>query len=268
MKSHLLQQLEGLAPAARESPAREYLQVYLLRLLHERGAFESLAFGGGTALRLLYRLPRFSEDLVFSVLPDRGRVVPEMEDLFRELTSDLERAGYRMTVRGKQPRGVASVWLRFDGLPAECGWSRDPRIGLSIRAEVDLRPPKGAVAETTLVQRFFPVAIRHHDLPSLFAGKLHAILARPWAKGRDWFDLVWYLTERRGLEPNPTLLANALDQTGHESLRRGDWRAAVQERLRTLDWNAVLSDLRPFVERPSDLAQLDRALVAKLLIRE
>lgn len=265
MKAHLLQQLEPLAPAARENPAREYLQVYLLRLLHERGAFESLAFIGGTALRVLYRLPRFSEDLDFSAHPDPGRSVPEMEGLFRNLTADLERAGYRMTVRGKQPRGVASVWLRFDGLPAECGWSRDPRIGLSIRAEVDLRPPKGAVTETTLVQRFFPVAIRHYDRPSLFAGKLHAILARPWAKGRDWFDLVWYLTEQRGLEPNLDLLERALDQTGHAPLRRGDWRTAVRERLQALDWKAVLADLKPFVERPSDLAHLDRSIVAKLL---
>lgn len=263
--SHLLQQLEGLAPRARENPAREYLQVYVLRLLHERGAMANLAFVGGTALRLLYRLPRFSEDLDFSALPARGARSLSMEALFRGITSDLERAGYRMTVKGKQPRSVVQVWLRFDGLPAACGWNADPRVGLSLRVEADLHPPAGAHAETTLVQRFFPVALRHHDLPSLFAGKLHAILARPWAKGRDWYDLVWYLTERRGLEPNLEFLSNALAQTGHDEISAGQWRAAVLARMRSLDWAAVLADVRPFVERPSDLDLLARESVEKLL---
>lgn len=93
--SHLLQQLEGIPPKARENPAREYLQVYVLRLLHERGAMASLAFVGGTALRLLYRLPRFSEDLDFSALPERGARDLSMEELFRRITADLEQAGYR-----------------------------------------------------------------------------------------------------------------------------------------------------------------------------
>lgn len=265
MISHLLQQLEGIAPKSRENVAREYLQVYVLRLLHERGAMANLAFVGGTALRLLYRIPRFSEDLDFSALPERGAKTPAMEPLFRRVTADLEEAGYRMTVKGKQPRSVVQVWLRFDGLPEICGWSTDPRIGLSLRVEADLRPPGGARAETTLIQRFFPIALRHHDPASLFAGKLHAILARPWAKGRDWYDLVWYLTEMRGLEPNRELLSNALAQTGHRAIDANDWRAAVLAKLATLDWNAVLADLRPFVERPSDLESLSRDGVAGLL---
>lgn len=265
MMSHLLQQLEGVAPKARENAAREYLQVYVLRLLHERGAMANFAFVGGTALRLLYRLPRFSEDLDFSALPERGAREIPVEELFRGITSDLQAAGYRMTVKGKQPKTVAQAWLRFDGLPAACGWTTDPRLGLSLRVEIDLRPPAGARAETTLIQRFFPLALRHHDPPSLFAGKLHAILARPWAKGRDWFDLVWYLTERRGLEPNEKFLANALAQTGHDEIDPGRWRSAVLARLRSLDWKAVLADLRPFVERPSDLDPLSRESVEKLL---
>ena len=150
------------------------------------------------------------------------------------------------------------------GLPKEAGWSADPRIALSVKLEIDLRPPAGAVVETTLVQRFFPVALRHHDLPSLFAGKLHAILARRYAKGRDWFDLVWYLTEKRGLEPNPKLLANALKQTNH-ALPEGGWREAVMRRLASLDWKAVTADLRPFVQRQSDLEVIAPEHIVQLL---
>lgn len=99
MMSHLLQLLEGIAPKSRENVAREYLQVYVLRLLHERGAMTNMAFVGGTALRLLYRIPRFSEDLDFSALPERGAKTLAMEPLFRRITTDLEEAGYRMTVK-------------------------------------------------------------------------------------------------------------------------------------------------------------------------
>ena len=160
---------------------------------------------------------------------------------------------------------LAGAFLRFEGLPNDVGWSADPRIALSIRLEFDRRPPAGARIETTLIQRFFPVVLRHHDLPSLFAGKLHAILARPYAKGRDWFDLVWYLTEHRGLEPNRTLLSNALRQTGHAA--PADWRAAIVDRLRALRWKEILRDLRPFVERQDDLAMLSPDAIAGLLRR-
>lgn len=59
---------------------------------------------------------------------------------------------------------MANAFFRFVGLPRGMGWSRDPRVSLSIKLEIDLRPPEGAVLETRLVQRFFPIALRHHDL--------------------------------------------------------------------------------------------------------
>jgi hypothetical protein len=258
VKDHLLQIVRAEPVARRENLAREYLHVYLLRLLHDAGAMSSLAFVGGTALRLLHRLPRFSEDLDFAGGP------ADPAKLFADLARRLDESGYRIVVRrAGTRRNVASAFFRFEGLLKEAGTKADPRLGLSIRLEFDRRPPAGAVIETTLVQRFFPVMLRHHDLPSLFAGKLHAILARPYAKGRDWFDLVWYLTEHRGLEPNATLLANALTQTGHAVV--DDWRAAALRRLQSLRWPEVLRDLRPFVERQSDLDVLSQEAIVKLL---
>ena len=260
MKEHLLQ-IVGAEPVARRANlAREYLHVYVLRLIHDAGAMSDLCFVGGTALRLLHRMPRFSEDLDFSGNPgDPSR-------LFAALARRLGEAGYRVSLRKrKTTAAVAGAFLRFDGLHRDAGWSPGPRIALSIRLEFDRRPPAGAGIETTLIQRFFPVMLRHHDLPSLLSGKLHAILARPWAKGRDWYDLVWYLTEHRGLEPNRTLLANALRQTGHEA--PADWRAAILERLGKLRWTEVLRDVRPFLERQDDLDLLSRDAVAALLRR-
>ncbi|MEW6488325.1 MAG: nucleotidyl transferase AbiEii/AbiGii toxin family protein [Thermodesulfobacteriota bacterium] len=262
MRDHLLQLAREAPTEDRRNLAREYLQVYLLRLLHEAGAFSWAAFVGGTALRLLHRLPRFSEDLDFSAVSSE---LPEVASAFRRLKAGLEDAGYDVVVRAREEGPVSNAFFRFPGLPRLLGWSPDPRLALSVKVEVDRRPPEGAGVETTLVQRFFPVALRHHDLPSLFAGKLHAILARPWAKGRDWFDLAWYLTEKAGVEPNLVLLRNALAQTGNDPSQAEDWREAVRTRLAGLDWAAVERDLAPFLERRSDLAHLSPELLAKLL---
>lgn len=267
MKDHLLQTVRTAPVEQRANLAREYLQIYLLRILHEAGGTADLAFVGGTALRVLHRLPRFSEDLDFSLEPTAKRPRPDVARLFARVGRSLSDAGYDIAVKEKAERTVAHAFFRFRGIPREVGWSRDPGQALSIKLEIDLRPPRGATVETTLVHRFFPVSLRHHDLPSLLAGKLHAILARRWAKGRDWFDLVWYLTEHAGLEPNLVLLRNALEQTGHAALRRDDWRHAVIDRLEALDWKAVLADLRPFVERRADLDMLSKEAIRKLLER-
>jgi predicted nucleotidyltransferase component of viral defense system len=265
MKDHLLQTVLAQPVEQRSNLAREYLQLYLLRLMHDAGSTGDLELVGGTALRLLHRLPRFSEELDFCREPLPKRAKFDASRLFDTIGRGLSKAGYDVTVKAEPDRTVANAFFRFQGIPRQAGWSRDPHIALSIKVEVDLRPPKGAGVETTLVQRFFPVSLRHYDLPSLFAGKLHAILARRWVKGRDWFDLVWYLTERKGLEPSLSLLENALKQTKTAALPREGWRAAVKRRLETLDWKAVVSDLRPFVERQSDLELLSKQAIHKLL---
>jgi hypothetical protein len=265
VKEHLLQTVLPEPVERRANLAREYLQIYLLRLLHEIGAMSELAFVGGTALRILYRLARFSEDLGFSYAPsEHGRSAFKANESFQALQRELMKAGYVIQMKASTKKNVVSAFYRFDGLPRQIGWSDDPRLALSIKLEVDLSPPAGAHVETTLIQRFFPVAIRHNDLPSLFAGKLHAILARPYAKGRDWYDLVWYLTSQHGLEPNLELLGNALQQTGHK-IQAGKWREAVAQRLRSLKWSSVLADLRPFLERQSDLNMLQPELILKLV---
>jgi predicted nucleotidyltransferase component of viral defense system len=261
VKDHLLQLVQSAPLEARRNRAREYVQLYLLRLLHEGAATTQLCFVGGTALRVLHALPRFSEDLDFSLA--EGVKGFAAQDLFARLARDLERSGYDVTLKPRHDRAVANAFFRFAALPRELGWTTDPRAALSVKVEIDCNPPTGARSETTLIQRFFPIALRHHDLPSLFAGKLHALITRPYAKGRDWFDLVWYLTEKRGLAPNVKLLQSALEQTGHAAVT--DWRDAVRRRLRTVAWREVLADLRPFVERPGDLRQITPALVEKLL---
>lgn len=155
MKDHLLQTVLAQPVERRSNLAREYLQLYLLRLMHDAGSTGDLAFVGGTALRLLHQLPRFSEDLDFchEPLPKRARF--DAAHLFDTLARGITKAGYDVTVKAKPERTVANAFFRFEGLPRAAGWSRDPHIALSIKVEMDLRPPKGAGVETTLIQRFF-----------------------------------------------------------------------------------------------------------------
>jgi hypothetical protein len=267
MKDHLVQTVEPFAPDQRLNPAREYLQMYVLRLLHNAEAYRQLAFVGGTALRVLHDLPRFSEDLDFCATPVRAAKAGSDLDppsLWKRIGRDLTKAGYEVRIKQRADTAVAYAYFRFQGLPHALGFSRDPRLGLIIKVEIDRRPPDGAAIETTLVGRPFPVALRHHDLPSLFAGKLHAILCRPYAKGRDWFDLAWYLTAQRGLLPNLVLLANALEQT-HSRVDAAKWRQAVRHRMHGLTWAEVTADLGGFLQRPDDLDQIRPDLIDKAL---
>jgi hypothetical protein len=263
VRDHLLQLVAGAPLEQRRNLAREYLQLYLLRCLHEQGALGALVFVGGTALRLLHQLPRFSEDLDFSQAGGAPSI--DATALLRPLRPALESAGYACAIKLKADRVVASARVRFDGLPAALGLTRDPRLALSIKLEVDLNPPSGAGVVMTLIHRFFPVALTHADLPSLFAGKLHALLARPWTKGRDWYDLAWYLTEQRGLAPNPGLLKASLEQTGHPVGWAREWRLELGRRLRQVDHEAVVRDLMPFVERPAELDMVRPEVLGRLL---
>ena len=109
--------------------------------------------------------------------------------------------------------------------------------------------------------------LQHHDRASLLAGKLHAILQRPYTKGRDVYDLLWYLSDPGWPAPNLTLLNNALQQTGWgaETLTGDNWRRVVRHRLRGMDWQQVVSDVRPFLEPGVDPGILDLGNLMRVL---
>lgn len=98
------------------------------------------------------------------------------------------------------------------------------------------------------------------------AGKLHALLTRGYAKGRDWYDLIWYRSRRPLTEPNLALLQHALDQTqGAGRCRAADWRGLLRERLAALDLQLLARDVRPFLERSADAALLERVNLESIL---
>ena len=81
---------------------------------------------------------------------------------------------------------------------------------------------------------------------------------RPFLKGRDLYDLLWYLSDPDWPQPNITLLNNALVQTGWdaEPLTSISWRQVVGKQLERIDWDSVWSDICPFLEPDDQLMEL------------
>jgi hypothetical protein len=164
---------------------------------------------------------------------------------------------------------VNSAFIRFPGLLYELGLSSQPNEVIAIKFEVDTNPPTGAVLETSVIRKFVLLQLQHHDKASLISGKIHAILQRPYLKGRDIYDLFWYLSDPNWPEPNLVLLNNALAQTnwGEGEVTRENWRKFVNERIQQFNWTVILNDVSPFVEPGFDLDILTRENLVKVLLK-
>ena len=224
-----------------------------------------LAFHGGTALHFLYASPRHSEDLDFALEQAPSRY--DFRAYLQAIRSELAAEGYAVELKVSDRKVVHSGFVRFAGLLYELGLSPHRDQTLSVKMEVDTNPPAGAALATTVVRRHVTLQLQHHDRSSLLAGKLHAILQRPYLKGRDVYDLLWYLSDPDWPAPNVTLLNNALQQTGWTgaALTEHNWRETVRRRLQTLAWEQVVSDVRPFLEPSANLDLLTLENVMRVL---
>lgn len=252
-------------PAQGRNVAREYLQARILGCLQRAGAMIPLAFHGGTALRFLYASARHSEDLDFAL--EGVKTEYDFRAYLRALRAELAAEGYALELKVNDQKAVHSAFVRFPGLLYELGLSPHRDQVFSVKIEVDTKPPAGAVLATTVVRRHLTLQLQHHDRATLLAGKLHAILQRSYLKGRDVYDLLWYLSDPDWPPPNLTMLAHALHQTGWTgpSPTRDNWRELVRERLGTLAWERVVDDVRPFLEPSADLGLLTLENVMRAL---
>lgn len=237
--------------------SREYLQAMILGVMQETGAMIPLAFCGGTALRFLYSLPRFSEDLDFSL--ERNNSEFDLDSCIGRIRKSLVREGYDIQLKSRKVSAVSSTMIRFPGLPFEMGLSPRRTQVLSIRVDVDTNPPEGAGLDISIVRRFLVLRLQYHDKPSLLSGKLHSVLVRGYLKGRDYYDLMWYMTDPDWPPPNMQLLRNALLQTGwtEEKVLSLDIGKELKNRYRSLDWAAIRRDILPFLERPAEAQVLN-----------
>jgi len=268
MKAFLQSLIAGTSnPTQARNQVREYLQALILQSLQRAGAMVPLAFLGGTALRFLYQIERYSEDLDFSLEGD-----PEPYDFasyLQAIQRDLQAQGYNVTLRHSDARVVHSAFLRFPGLLFDLELSPHQDKALSLKLEVDTRPPAGAVLQTSLVRRHVLLNLQHYDPASLFAGKIHALLQRPYLKGRDLYDLFWYLGDPDWPEPNLTFLNAALRQTGWSEprLTQETWRSVLFAHLAGINWAQAHADVQPFLQDQAELTLLTPENLRNLLTR-
>lgn len=266
MKDYLITTVRAAAtPVEARNIIREYLQARILGALQQAGAMIPLAFHGGTALRFLYGIARYSEDLDFALEGDPREY--DFRRSLRAVESEFIRESYAVALKVSDKKTAHSAFVRFPGLLYELGVSPHRDETIAVKIEVDTRPPVGATTDTTVVRRFVLLQLHHHDRASLLAGKLHAVLQRPYPKGRDMYDLLWYLSDRDWPPPNLVMLNNALKQTdwAGPALTHATWREAVSAKVGSLNWRDVLADVRPFLQHSEDIAMLTQENVVRVL---
>jgi hypothetical protein len=249
-----------------EAALREIMQEVALAGLQRTGFFEKAAFYGGTALRIFYGLDRFSEDLDFSLL----EVDPDfsLEPYFDGIVTEFEAIGMTVSIKEKKKTfqsNIDSAFLKsetiwreliLDGVIPQAGIQA--ASGIKIKLEVDREPPLGFDTEEKLLLRPFSFYVKCFTLPDLFAGKMHALLFRSWkkrVKGRDWYDLEWYIKKGVPLNLHHFLL-RAQDT--------GNWTAAtitreqvidlLKEKIDTVSFDGIREDIVRFIRDDSPLA--------------
>ncbi|MCK5428724.1 MAG: nucleotidyl transferase AbiEii/AbiGii toxin family protein [Anaerolineales bacterium] len=262
---HLLKDVTN--PILGRNLLREYLQARILESLQRSGAMVPLAFHGGTALRFLYAIPRYSEDLDFTL--EWPGTSYDFRAYLRAIQENFFNEGYDVDIKLNDKKTVNSAFVRFTHLLHEYGLSPQMDEVLSVKIEVDTNPPAGAGLDTTIVRRHVTLRLQHHDRASLLAGKLHAIFQRRYVKGRDLYDLIWYLSDPGWPDPNLVLLNNALCQTGWEGPvpEKNNWRDMLTRYLENVDWKVIVADVRPFLEKANDVDLLTRENFEVLLSR-
>jgi len=248
----------GMSAGEKLNVAREFLQILCLKVMSDRQMFDQCAFLGGTSLRVLYDLRRFSEDLDFSLINHKGY---DFSDMNRQLIKAFGLYGLPMETRVRTQTNVHNLTMKFSGLPKELGLSGLAGEKLFIKLEVDVNPPAGWRVANTVVNRTYMFNIVHYDLPSLYAGKLHACLFRKYTKGRDIYDFVWYLGKK--VKPNFELLNNAIRQTHHKDagIDEGNFKKFLLDFVAKVDFGAAAKDVERFLEDKGELNLFDRRVL-------
>lgn len=263
----MLDRYRVTTPEEAENALKEIIQEIALLGLHRGNFFEKAAFYGGTALRVLYSLPRYSEDLDFTLFkPDKSfSLTPYFSYLEKELTAYGFQARVE-TVNKKSKTNVESAFIKADTkihllkIEPFQHFEKHPSPGtkLQIKFEVDADPAVQFEYEPRYLLQPISFPVISLKQPDLFAGKVHALLYRKWKnriKGRDFYDYVWYLKKRIPLRLH--YLHEKAVQSGHigpsDLQTLSQLKTTLYQRFDTIDFNAAKADILPFIKDPQEL---------------
>ena len=245
---------------------REIMQEVALAGLYRGGFFEKGAFYGGTALRIFHGLDRFSYDLDFSLLTEQADF--SLDNYLSHISNEFDSIGMAVSIKEKKKvkdTHVNSAFLKSEtiwrelalegGIPQN-GLGQQP--GIKIKIEVDTIPPTGFDTEEKLLLKPFSFYVKCFTLPSLFAGKMHALLYRKWTnnvKGRDWYDFEWYV--KKGVRLDLRHFIQRAKGTGdleNDELSAEGFRKLLATRIDKVDMAKVKADAVRFIP---DSARID-----------
>lgn len=265
--TQLLSRYRPETPQEYRQALREVLQDVALLGLWRSNFFNSAAFYGGPALRILYGMDRFSEDLDFSLL------APDPDFDLSRYTASLEREvrafGFDVTCEARAPReghAIRSAFLKANTVKELLTIEARPEViaGIpqgqlvKIKLEVDTDPPPGFETQVRYLLQPVPFSVRTYTLPDLFAGKMHAVLYRKWGKrvkGRDWYDFVWFAGNRPQLRLShlEQRMRQSGDWTRPDTLTGHDLQRLMQDAIEVLNVEAARREVEPFVRYPAAL---------------
>ena len=238
---------------------REIMQEITLAGLERSGFFEHAAFYGDTALRIFYGLNRFSEDLEFSLLQPNNQF--EFDKHFKAILQEFDALGMKVNIKQKLKTNTSNIDSAF--LKTNTTWQEiilietllqtglGQQAHLKIKFEVDTQPPLGFNTEEKLLLKPFSFYVKCFTAPNLFAGKMHALLFRKWkniVKGRDWFDLEWYI--KKNIPINLNHFAHRAFESGDcllPTITKDALTDLLLHKIGSVDFNKVKADIIRFI---------------------
>lgn len=282
MKTTIEELLENYQPKSKTdytNAIQEIIQEITLLGLWRAKFFEHAAFYGGTSLRILYGLDRFSEDLDFSLLkPDPNfQLIP----FLNAIEEELEISGLRVNVEHKikhPDESVCSAFLKTGTLETFIRIGLDDTLQrytqsnevIKIKLEIDVNPPPGFTTEIRYLIRPIPFSVRTYTPEDLFAGKMHDLLCRPYkirVKGRDWYDFIWYV--KKGFFLHLSHLEARMRQSGHYDspgkLTYEIFLTLLEEKMQYLNLAAAKEDIWRFIQNPREVDGWSKEFFMSLL---
>lgn len=262
-----------------ENALKEILQEIVLLGLDRNGFFEKAAFYGGTALRIMYGLDRFSEDLDFTLLEPNPKF--KLDKYFPGLERELGAFGFEFSLQRVDKnveRTTESAFLKANTqmlfLTIQGAKSYADKIqkeqAIKIKFEVDVEPSTSFESEIKTLLLPSPFTVNTLTAQSLFAGKMHAALLRKWKnriKGRDFYDVQWYIS--RNIALKKSYLEEKMIASGalNEPLTKELLINFFEKRVETIDWEQAKMDVLVFLKDKSQVKFWSAAFFKEMIQR-
>ena len=238
---------------ARRNAIYEVSQQIVLAGLADGGFFDKAAFYGGTCLRILHGLKRFSEDMDFTLLKEDPSF--NFEHYFQPVIDQFALVGRRVEIKKKEKKSfgkVESAFLKDTTDVYDLSFQTEKSI--KVKIEVDTVPPQRFATEQKVLYQPKTFLTRCVTLPDLYAGKMHALAFRAWKnriKGRDWYDFEWYV--RFGIPLDWNHLHERILQFNGQDMTLDEFKSSLRDRLASADISRVKEDVLPFLNNPAEL---------------